>query len=122
MLTGTAPVSKPGLSNDSLAVARQFVHNVRPILDSLTALHFARTRIGLLEIRLKRTEDQRDQLAVEYAKARQDATKMAFDLFDTKEQLGRYRQKRRGDQVEKWLLRLAAAYLAYKKICPSCPP
>lgn len=122
MLTGTAPASKPGVSNDSLAVVRAFAHNAKPLLDSLTALHFARLRISFLEGQVQERERQRDFLAVEYQRCRDDYTKQTFQYFDAKEQLGRYRQKHRRSLVEVWLWRIGTTYFVYKKICPSCPP
>lgn len=120
----TAQSIKPGLqpTDDSLAIVRQFVRNARPILDSLTALHFARQRIRFLESQVKRREQQRDSLFSAYSDCATANTALTLDLFSSQDQLGRYRQKRRSDQVQLWLSRVLGAYLVYKKICPSCPP
>ncbi|UHG93400.1 hypothetical protein [Spirosoma oryzicola] len=122
MLTGIAPANKPGLPTDSAAVVQQFVRNAKPLLDSLTALHFARLKIGKLQTQLTERESQRDGLATTYIQAQQQIGNIQIELFNTKEQLGRYRRKYRASQFQLWALRLGAGYLLYKKFCPSCRP
>jgi len=122
MLTGSAPTSKPGIPQDSVAIARAFVHNAKPLLDSLTALHFARIRIGRLQTDLSMRELQRDGLASSFVLAQQQIGNLEMEGIGIRLQLGRIRGKRRINLVEIWLWRLGAAYLVYKKICPSCRP
>lgn len=127
LLTGIAPVTKPGWSGipvaiDSAAVARQFVHNAKPILDSLTALHFARIRIGRLQIQLDERTTQRDQSTAGFVSAQGQLRSMSEQLTTSRLELGTQRRRLRGKIVEVWFLRIGAAYLLYKKICPSCAP
>lgn len=122
MLTGIAPATKPGVATDSAAVARQFVHNAKPILDSLTALHFARIRIGRLQFQLDERTTQRDQTAAGFVSAQAQIGTLGQQLTTSRLELGTARRRLRGKIVEVWFLRIGAAYLLYKKICPSCPP
>lgn len=112
----------PDPTNDSVGVTRAFLQNARPLLDSLTALHFCRLRISFLEARLNRTETLLDTMAIQYAASRADASKLAFTLFDTKNVLGQQRQKRRRDQVENWVWRIGAAALIWRQLRPFLPP
>ena len=105
---------------DSLAVVRQFVGNAKPLLDSLTALHFARLELRMLNEQNQRHRQQRDQMAQGYVLAQQQIGQGSQDQLALKQDLALERQKRRRAQWENWAWRLGAAYLAYRKLCPSC--
>lgn len=122
LLTGIAPVIRPGVATDSAGVARQFVHNAKPILDSLTALHFARIRINRLQIQLVERTTERDQSAAGFVSAQGQLRSMSEQLTTSRLELGTQRRRLKGKIVEVWFLRIGAAYLLYKKICPSCTP
>ncbi|GAB3802932.1 hypothetical protein GCM10028819_31990 [Spirosoma humi] len=116
------PNSRPGIPQDSLAIARAFVHNAKPLLDSLTALHFARIQIGRLKTDLTQRETQRDGLASSYTQAQQQIVGFQLESLQVRGELSRIKRKRRFNLVEIWLWRVGAGYLVYKKICPSCRP
>ncbi|WP_288425916.1 hypothetical protein [uncultured Spirosoma sp.] len=122
LLTGIAPVVRPGVATDSAGVARQFVHNAKPILDSLTALHFARIRIGRLQLLLDERTTQRDQSAAGFVSAQTQLRSMSEQLTTSRLELGTQRRRLRAKVIEVWLWRIGATYLLYRKICPSCPP
>jgi len=117
------PTAKPGLvQNDSVTVVLEFSRNAKPILDSLTRLHFLRRENGLLLGQNKKLTTERDGMTTGYIQSQRQVGALAGQVMDLSGQLGQYRQKYRRGQVEVWLWRLGAAYLVYKRICPSCRP
>lgn len=123
LLTGSVPSPKPGLvQDDSVQVVLKFVQNVKPLLDSLTALHFARIRVRNLESTDKTLRANLATLTTELVRSQQRETALVLDLAGSREQALQYRRKHRRGQVEVWLWRLGAAFWVYKKVCPSCGP
>jgi CII-binding regulator of phage lambda lysogenization HflD len=102
---------RPGL--DSAAIARQFVSNARPILDSLTALHFARLRIGFLERQVKQREQQRDSLASQLQQCYTNTGQQITSQIDDKGTISQQQTKNGNQQLEIWLLRLGLAFSIY---------
>ncbi len=98
------------------------MHNAKPILDSLTALHFARIRIGRLQLLLDERTTQRDQSAAGFVSAQGQIGTLNKQLTTSRLELGTQRRRLRVKVIEVWLWRIGATYLLYKKICPSCPP
>lgn len=105
---------------DSLAVVREFVHNAKPLLDSLTALHFARLEMRVLHEQLERNAQQRDEMAQGYILAQQQLGQGSLDQLTLKQQLATEQQKRRRAQWRNWGLGALTGYLIYRKLCPSC--
>ncbi|MGV3560774.1 hypothetical protein [Larkinella arboricola] len=104
--------------SDSLTVVRDWVGLAKPMLDSLTKLHFIRKDVAALQLKLLLAERQRDGLAVELKKAYQDNSQLANELFEAKDQLGLQKQKNRQAQLERWLWRVGAAAGLYLKLKP----
>ncbi|MGM9509528.1 hypothetical protein ACS5NO_17465 [Larkinella sp. GY13] len=102
--------------SDSLAVVRDFVDLAKPLLDSLTKLHYIRKDVAALQVKVILAERNRDQLAVELKNCIQDNGKLANELFDTKDELGRQKQKNRQAQLERWLLRIGGAVALYFQV------
>lgn len=119
-LTGKSPERIP--IPDSLAVVREFVRNAKAIEDSLTRLYFARKEITTLKAQKREAEDGRDFLAVRYQACKLDAADLATQLYHTKDNLGRERQKRRWNQVQKWVMVGVTAGLGYLQLRPFLPP
>lgn len=111
----------PRAGIDSVAVARQYMANATAVLDSLTALHFARLRESSLNRRLRRAEGQRDSLTMELGQTNRTMMQAQQQRLDGMALTGQYRQKHRRNQVELWAWRLVATYVIYRKMCPSCP-
>lgn len=106
---------KPGLQlqEDSVAIARHFVANAKPLLDSLTALHFARLRIGFLENQVKQREGERDGLARELADCRANTGKQIISQVDDKGKISQLKSKGHNSQLQLWLTRAALALSLY---------
>ncbi|GAB3753937.1 hypothetical protein [Spirosoma pomorum] len=107
----TAQSVKVGI--DSLATVRQFVSNAKPILDSLTALHFARLRIGFLEKQVQVREHQRDSLATQLQQCYTNTGQQITSQIDDKGTISQQRQENRSNQLEIWLLRIGLGLSIY---------
>ncbi|UHG90097.1 hypothetical protein [Spirosoma oryzicola] len=112
----TAQSIKPGAARrgvDSAAVAAQFVANARPLLDSLTALHFARLKISFLQGQVKERESQRDDLAGQLSECHQNTGQQIGHQVDDKQQIGQLTQQKNSGQLKTWLLGAALALSIY---------
>lgn len=111
----TAQSIKPGLQvqEDSAAIAARFVRNAGPILDSLTALHFARLRINFLEGQVKEREAQRDQLANQLDTCTAATGQQISQRVDDKGELSQVKQKLKSNQVQKLLMGAALVLSIY---------
>lgn len=94
------------LRNDSLEVVREFVKNARPILDSLTALHFARGRISDLDKQVRRVKTQRDSAAMGQIACQNELIDTIEKLHKARDDTANQRQKRRRYQAEAWAWRI----------------
>ncbi|MFC5413131.1 hypothetical protein ACFPMF_27670 [Larkinella bovis] len=108
--------SKEKTENDSLAVVQEFVDLAKPLLDSLTKLHYIRKDVAALQVKVLLAERSRDQLAVELRKAHQDNGKLANELFDTKDELGHQKKKNRQAKLERWLWRIGGTVAVYFQV------
>ena len=109
-------------SVDSAAVTREFVQNANALLDSLTALHFARQRITSLEQQLTKVIDERDQITTQYQRCQGASIGQQISSTVNQIDLRQTRSARNWSRVENWVWRIGAGFFIYKKICPSCPP
>ena len=98
------------------------MQNVKPLLDSLTALHFARIKLSNYDRTDRQLRAQVGLMASELTASQQRETRLVLDLAGANDQLLQYRRKYRRSQVEVWLWRIGATYLVYKTVCPSCKP
>ena len=109
--------SKPGVGalNDSLRVVREFAFNAKPLLDSLTTLHFRRLEIIRLKGKLADADAHVNRLAEDFARCRESATGMAFDAFDAKNRAGGETIRRRRWQAATLLGGAAVgSYIGYR--------
>ncbi|GAB3911515.1 hypothetical protein GCM10028803_53150 [Larkinella knui] len=97
-------------------MVRDFVDLAKPLLDSLTKLHYIRKDVAALQVEVILAERSRDQLAVELKNCFQDNGKLANELFDTKDDLGRQKKKHRQAQLERWLLRIGGVAVLYSQV------
>ncbi|KAB7728031.1 hypothetical protein F5984_19955 [Rudanella paleaurantiibacter] len=120
--TGVPVRARTGAGIDSVEAVRQYVRNAKAVLDSLTALHYARLSITKLGVRLKKAESGRDSVGRALVSTSRDMARAELERANALALAYQYRQQRRWSKVENWLWRLAAGYFIYKQICPSCPP
>lgn len=83
-----------------------FVDNARPMLDSLTALWFARLRISTLEDRVRRVEGERDGFARQALKSSQGTATSAVQHVDQVIDITDWHQQYRRANRERWYWRL----------------
>ena len=107
---------------DSTAVAQDFIRNANALLDSLTALHFARQRITSLEKELAKTTSERDQVTAQYQRVQANSVGQQIQSTVNQIDLRSTRSARHWSRIENWVWRIGAGFFIYKKLCPSCPP
>ena len=119
-LTGRLP-GRTAIS-DSLEVASEFISNARAIEDSLTKYTFAKKEINRLKAQKKEAEDGRDDLAVKYQACKLDAANYATNLYNAQDKLNKERNRRRWNQVQKWVMVGVTVGLTYLQLRPFLPP
>ena len=117
----TKQLSKPD-TTDSLAVVNEFVGNARAIEDSLTKYTFAKKEINRLKAQKKEAEDGRDALAVKYQDCKLDAANYATNLYNVEDKLNKERNRRKWNQVQKWVMVGVTVGLTYFQLRPFLPP